>query len=99
MANGKGTISCHYCRHYAPRPVEWCGLFNAPLPTSAIGTDNPLCADFAESGDSSVQFGMPGQLAELLPKLRRGYLYTFPYPSHHRLADLREIARLTPYAQ
>ena len=77
MANGKGTISCHYCRHYAPRPVEWCKLFNAPLPTSAIATDNPLCADFAESGDSSVQFGMPGQLAELLPKMRRGYLYAF----------------------
>jgi hypothetical protein len=46
-----------------------------------------------------VQFGMPGQLAELLPKMRRGYLYAYPYPSHHPLADLRKIAKLTPYAQ
>jgi hypothetical protein len=42
---------------------------------------------------------MLGQLAELLPKMRRGYLYAFPYPSHQRLADLREMAKLTPYAQ
>ncbi len=99
MANGKGTISCHYCKHYAPRPVEWCALFNVPLPTKVIGTDNPLCADFAESQDSSPQYGMPRQLAELLPSMRRGSLYGFPYPSHNRVADLREIAELTPYAE
>jgi hypothetical protein len=98
MANGKGTISCHYCKHFAFKPVEWCGLYNIALPTDAIGTSNPICPDFAESKDSSVQFGMLGQLAELLPKMRRGFLYGFPYPSHSRLEDLREIAKLSAYA-
>jgi len=98
MTNGKGTIGCHYCKHYAARPAEWCGLYSVVLPADAIGTDNPICSDFAESKESSVQFGMPGQLAELLPKMRRGYLYGFPYPSHTRLADLREIAKLSPHA-
>jgi hypothetical protein len=98
MANGKGTIGCHYCKHYAPRPVEWCGLYNVPLPTDVIGTNNPIYSDFAESKDSSVQFGMPEQFAELLPKMNRGFLYGFPYSSHNRLADLRELAKLSPHA-
>jgi hypothetical protein len=63
-----------------------------------IGTNNPICSDFEESKDSSVQFDMPEQLAELLPKMHRGFLYGFPYPSHNRLADLREIAKLSPHA-
>jgi hypothetical protein len=96
MANGKGTISCFYCKHYSRD--WWCGLFSASLPADAIGTRNPICPDFAESKDSSVQFGMPGQLAELLPKMRRGFLYAFPYPSHTPAADLREIGELSRYA-
>ena len=93
MANGKGTISCFYCKHYARD--WWCGLFGVALPAEAIGTDNPVCSDFAESKDSSGGFGMPAQLAKLAPKMQRGVLYGFPYPSHAPANDLREIAKLT----
>jgi hypothetical protein len=41
---------------------------------------------------------MPGQLAKIAPKMQRGFLYGFPYPSHTPADDLREIARLTAYA-
>jgi hypothetical protein len=95
MANGKGTISCFYCKHYTPD--WWCGLFGVALPTEAIGTDNPICSDFSESKDSSVQFG-PGQLAKLAPEMQRGVLYGFPYASHTPANDLHEIAKLTTYA-
>jgi len=98
MANGKGTISCSYCKHYAFRPAEWCGLYGVALPSDAIGHHNPICLDFAESKESSVQFGMPRQLAELAPKMRRGYLYGFPYPSHTRAEDLHEICQLSKNA-
>ena len=95
MANGKGTISCFYCKHYARD--WWCGFFGVALPAEAIGTNNPICLDFAESKDSSVPFGMSGQLAKLAPKMQRGFLYGFPYPSHMPAEELREIAKLTAY--
>jgi len=96
MANGKGTISCLYCKHYARD--WWCSLFGVVLPAGAIGTDNPICADFAESRESSVLDGMPGQLASLTPKMQRGVLYCYPYPSHTPAEDLRTIAKLTAFA-
>jgi hypothetical protein len=96
MSNGKGTISCFYCKHYSRD--WWCGLYGFALPADLVGTDDPICADFAESKDSSVQFGMPGQLAKLAPKMRRGFLYGFPYPSHTPAEDLREICQLSSYA-
>jgi hypothetical protein len=96
MANGKGTISCFYCKHYSRD--WWCGLFGVTLPAEAIGHDNPICSDFAESKDSSLLYGMPGQLAKIAPKMQRGFLYGFPYPSHTPAEDLREIAKLTPLA-
>ena len=97
MANGKGTISCSYCKHHAALPVERCNLYHTDFPLDALGHDNPICPDFTETQESSPQFGMQRQLSELLPRMRHGYLYGFPYPSHNRLADLREVAKLTPY--
>jgi hypothetical protein len=98
MPNGKGTISCFYCKHYAPKPAPQCHLYYTDPPLDAVGHNNPICADFAESKESSALFGMDSQLAELLPKMRRGYLYGFPYPSHNQATGLREITKLTPYA-
>jgi hypothetical protein len=95
MSNGKGTISCFYCKHYSRD--WWCELYGASLPADEIGADNPICLDFVESKDSSAQFGMHGQLAKLRPKMRQGILYGFPYPSHTPAADLREISKLTTY--
>jgi hypothetical protein len=96
MANGKGTISCFYCTHYARD--WWCDRFGVALPAEAIGADNPICSDFEESKESSALYGMPAQLAELAPKMQHGVLYGYPYPSHTPADHLRQIAKLTPYA-
>ena len=95
MANGKGTISCFCCKHYGRD--SWCSLFGVVLPAEAIGTDNPICADFAESKEPSVLYGLPGQLARLAPKMQRGVLYGYPYPSHAPAEDLRTIVKLTVF--
>ena len=98
MANGKGTIACHYCKHYAAQLAPRCELYGVPLPMDDIGIDNPICSAFTESNESSALFNMPAQLADLMPRMKRGFLYAFPYPSHTRSADLREVARLSPHA-
>lgn len=95
MSNGKGTISCFYCKHYSRD--WWCGLYSIELPSDKVGTDNPICVDFAESEDSSAVFGLHGQLVQLQSGMRQGILYGFPYPSRTPVADLREVAKLTKY--
>ena len=97
MANGKGTISCFYCEHYVRTTQPLCNLYNAELPLDDVGSDNPLCADFSESSESETLFGMQRQLAELSPHMQRGYLYAYPYPSHDRPRELRQITKLSPY--
>lgn len=95
MSNGKGTVSCFYCKHFSRD--WWCGLYSTQLPAEEIGPNNPICSDFAESEDSSSLYGLHGQLAQLQPAMHQGILYSFPYPSHNPVADLREIAKLTEY--
>ena len=92
MANGKGTIGCWYCRHVTWGPDYRCELHNANLSVKSSASLNLLCRDFEEGPQSEATFLLGSQFKELAPHMRKRVLYCFPYPSHNRAADLKELA-------
>jgi len=89
MANGKGSIMCCYCAHVTWGPDYRCELHNANLPVRSAGSLNLICRDFQKGKQS--EFSFDSQFAELEPQMRSSVLYGFPYPSHNRVADIKEI--------
>ena len=95
MANGKVTIMCRYCTHATWVPDYRCELHNANLPVRSAGTLNLICRDFAEGEQAEPAFLLGSQLAELEPHMQPGKRYGFPYPSHDRPGDLKELMAFT----
>ena len=83
---------CCYCKHVTWGPNYRCEFHNANLPVQSAGTVNMICRDFKE-GITTEIFNFRSQYAELEPHMHNGILYGFPYPSHNRPADLKEIMK------
>ena len=86
---------CCDCVHVTWGTQYHCNLHGVALPVEQYGADNLLCTDFAPGDTCDSVAAILTQFDELAPHMRKGYLYAFPYPSHDRVKDLREVMLLT----
>lgn len=96
MANGKGALSCSYCRHQLEAGKR-CSFHEAALPFPKPGYFT-ICCHFEPNSsywrDNGARFPPARQFAQFGKDLEAGVLYQYLYNTPSSIEELAVLKRL-----